>query len=175
MQLDLKQLFQGEPFAVIGNFPYNISSQIIFKILDDIELVPQLVGMFQKEFADRVISMPGKKDYGIPSLLTQVYYNCEKWLDLAPELFDPPPKVWSSIISLKRKEVIEKDFDHRIFKLLIKQSFQNRRKMLRNTISEFFPNGEIPQLPSFSRETATLRPEQLHYQDFIYLSKLAKI
>lgn len=165
LKLELDQLFEQEPLAIIGNYPYNISSQIIFKMLDYKDLVPEMVGMFQKEVAERIVAGPGSKIYGVISVLAQAYYEGELLIHIGPEAFDPPPKVQSAVIRLKRKENLEIDCDPKLFKRVVKQSFSQRRKMLRNTMKSFIKGDELLKDDFFQQ-----RPEQLSVADFVKLS-----
>jgi 16S rRNA (adenine1518-N6/adenine1519-N6)-dimethyltransferase len=167
MKVDLKKLFDGNQFIIIGNFPYNISSQIIFKMLDDIELVPQLVGMFQKEMADRVVAKHGSKTYGIISVLAQAYYDCELLFNVDRMEFDPPPKVQSAVIKMNRKADLNLGCDPILFKKIVKLSFGQRRKMLRNTLKNMVKDESMLLLPLFS-----LRPETLSVQQFVELTNM---
>lgn len=163
LKLDLNQIFQGN-LAFIGNFPYNISTQILFKMLDHKDRVLELVGMFQKEVAERVIAKPGSKIYGITSVFVQAYYNTEYCLSIGPEKFSPPPKVHSSVIRLSRNNVAKLDCDETLFFRIVKQTFNQRRKMIRNTLKSFgIKDG-------FESEFLTQRPEQLSVGDFIKLT-----
>jgi len=156
-----------EQFAVIGNFPYNISSQILFKVLDYKELVPELVGMFQKEVAERVAGKPGNKDYGILSVLVQAYYDAEYLFTVDRLEFDPPPKVQSGVIRIQRKPEQPFGCDEKKFKLVVKTAFNQRRKMLRGSIKSLLqPNQDITA-PVFSQ-----RPEQLSVQEFKDLTNM---
>ncbi len=170
LTVDLNEIFNGESFALVGNFPYNISSQIVFKALDNQGLVPFLAGMFQKEFADRVVSIPKKKAYGIPSVLVQLDYATEQWFDVPPEAFTPPPKVWSSVISIIKKNETQLEFDKKLFKNIVKTAFNNRRKMLRNTLSGF----AITDCEAWEK-MKTQRPEELHFTEFITLTNLIQL
>lgn len=161
LKLNLHKVFEGQPFYIIGNFPYNISSQIVFKMLNSYELVPEMVGMFQKEMADRIIAPPGSKTYGVISVLTQAYYRGETLMRLAPGAFNPPPKVHSSVIRLVREGVPELKCDHKLFRRIVKQSFNQRRKMLRNTLKSIVNNEELLKEDIFQE-----RPEQLSVRDF---------
>lgn len=156
----------SEPFAVIGNFPYNISSQILFRVLDMYERVPELVGMFQKEVAKRIASGPGSKEYGILSVLLQAHYDIDFLFTVPPEVFIPPPKVQSGVIRMKLKTNHQLKCDPVLFKKLIKTGFNQRRKTLRNSIKSLLPIDRtgIPYLD--------LRPEQLHYTQFVELTLL---
>lgn len=161
---DLEVLFSGEPFALVGNFPYNISSQIIFKMLDNLDLVPIMIGMFQKEVGDRICATPGTKKNGIISLRAQAFYTAESLFDIGPDAFSPPPKVQSSVIKLTRKADTTLGCDAKIFQHIIKASFGQRRKKLRNTLKSF--------LDDTSDEVFQQRPEQLGVEDFINIAQL---
>jgi 16S rRNA (adenine1518-N6/adenine1519-N6)-dimethyltransferase len=165
MKASLPKVFDGEPFYIIGNFPYNISSQIIFKALKHPDLVPEIVGMFQKEMAERIISPPGSKEYGVISVLTQAYYDGEMIIKVPPGAFNPPPKVQSAVIRLKRKKINDLGCDERKFKNIVKTSFNSRRKMLRNTLKSLVNDESI-----LSDKAFDARPEQLSVQDFINLT-----
>lgn len=165
LKLKLDEVFEAEPFAIIGNFPYNISSQIIFKMLDYKDLVPEMVGMFQKEVAERIIAAPGSKTYGVISVLAQAYYEGSFVLHVKPESFDPSPKVQSAVIRLERKENKEIDCNPSIFKRVVKQAFSQRRKMLRNTMKMFIKGDDLLRTDFFQQ-----RPEQLSVQQFVQLS-----
>jgi 16S rRNA (adenine1518-N6/adenine1519-N6)-dimethyltransferase len=159
--------FMGsEPFAVIGNFPYNISSQILFRVLDEYTHVPELVGMFQKEVAKRIASGPGNKDYGILSVLLQAHYDIEYLFTVPPQSFIPPPKVESGVIRMKLRENHELLCDPVKFKMVVKTAFNQRRKTLRNSIKSLLPlnASHFPYLH--------LRPEQLHFSQFVELTQL---
>lgn len=157
--------FLEKDTAIVGNFPYNISSQIVFKILDNYEKIPFMVGMFQKEMAERIASPHGSKEYGVISVLVQLLYDVKLEFDIAPTSFAPPPKVMSSVLSLKRKENIQLDFDFKLFRQIVKAGFNQRRKMLRNGLSGMVSK-EVLQQPIFMK-----RAEQLSVQDFISLTK----
>ena len=166
LKLDLSDIFT-ENFAIIGNFPYNISTQIIFKTLEYKNSVPELIGMFQKEVAERICEKKGSKKYGILSVLTQAYYDTEYLFSVPASVFTPAPKVVSAVIRLKRKEQIEIKYNEKLFFKVVKLSFQQRRKTLRNSLKSF-------NLSDFLREDAIfdLRPEQLSVKDFIYITDL---
>lgn len=151
-------------FAVIGNFPYNISSQILFRVLDMFERVPELVGMFQKEVAMRIASPPGNKDYGILSVLLQARYDIEYLFTVPPSSFDPPPKVDSGVIRMRLRPNHKLGCDEVFFKKVVKTAFNQRRKTIRNSIKSLLPpdSGQIPFLDR--------RPEQLHYSSFVELT-----
>ncbi len=159
LQTDLG--FMQNPTHVVGNFPYNISSQIVFRIIDEREKVQRMTGMFQKEVAQRIAAKHGSKDYGITSVLTQTYFRCEYLFDIHPESFTPPPKVMSGIIRLERIENLQLNFDETLFKRIVKAAFNQRRKTLRNSLKEFIGGKEIAVLEIFN-----LRPEQISVEQF---------
>lgn len=168
LQLNPEQLFDG-PVAIIGNFPYNISSQIFFKILEHKNLVPEVVCMLQKEVAARIASPPGSKVYGILSVLLQAFYNIEYLLSVPPEVFNPPPKVQSAVIRLRRNEVLQLPCNEKLFFRLVKQGFNNRRKTLRNALKPINLPEEMQDM-----KILNLRAEQLSVNDFIHLSNTAE-
>lgn len=165
LKLDLKKYFT-EPFAVGGNFPYNISSQILFKVIDYRNQVPQLVGMFQKEVAERVAAPPGSKTYGILSVLLQTYYSIEYLFTVHEHVFSPPPKVKSGVIRLVRNKVDKLPCDEKLFKQVVKTSFNQRRKTLSNSLKSILLNLK-PENEVFKK-----RPEQLSVQEFVDLTML---
>ena len=154
----------AEPFMVVGNFPYNISSQILFKILDWKEEVACMIGMFQKEVAERICSGPGKKAYGILSVLVQAFYHVHYLFDVEPRSFNPPPKVMSGVIDFIRKDDVPEMKSEAAFFRLVKTAFNQRRKMLRNAVKALFDETTL-QNDIFSK-----RAEQLSVQDFAKLS-----
>lgn len=164
LQLDLNALFPSEKISLIGNFPYNISSQILFKALDYKETIVQIVGMFQKEVAVRVCSPPGNRDYGILSVLLQAYYETEYLYDVPPDSFIPPPKVNSGVIRLKKKPQGSIGCDEVLFKKVIKTAFNQRRKKLSNTLSILLEGKKIDD------RIGHLRAEQLSWEDFVQLT-----
>lgn len=166
----LKWTLPSGQWSIIGNFPYNISSQIVFKMLDHRQQVKYLVGMFQKEVAERIVAPPGSKVYGILSVLTQAFYDGEYLFTVEKEAFNPPPKVRSGVIRLERKDGFELDCDERFFVQIVKQAFNQRRKMLRNTLKSFLTEENIPLVEAYLTE----RPEQLHFSDFVALAKALK-
>ena len=166
MKLDLNQFFKDEQFALIGNYPYNISSQILFKMLDYRDQIPEMVGMFQKEVAERVVAPAGSKTYGVISVLIQAFYEGEYLFTVGPENFNPPPKVQSGVIRLQRKASLDLGCDEKTFKMVVKQAFSQRRKMLRNTMKTLLSEGDILEDEFFNQ-----RPEKLSLQDFIQLTK----
>ena len=166
LKMNLDEIFQGE-FALIGNYPYNISSQIFFKVLDYKEQIPVVAGMLQKEVAQRICSVPGSKVYGILSVLLQVWYDCEYLFDVPPGVFAPPPKVTSGVIRLTRNSRTELGCDEKLFKSVVKTSFGQRRKTLRNSLAGMIrPGSALLQDPILA-----LRPERLGVEDFIALTR----
>ncbi len=161
--LDIDEPFE-EPFTVIGNFPYNISTQILFKVLDWKDKVPVVIGMFQKEVAERAASKEGSKIYGVLSVLIQAFYEVEYLFDVSNDCFTPPPKVQSGVIRLKRKTVTLPVKSDRAFKVLVKTAFQQRRKTLRNAVKSLF-TAEILQDELFDK-----RAEALSVEDFAALT-----
>lgn len=164
LQLDLDTLFHSEKISLIGNFPYNISSQILFKALDYKETVVQIVGMFQREVAKRICSPPGNKDYGILSVLLQAHYETEYLYDVPPGSFIPPPKVNSGVIRLKKKPQSSIGCDEVLFKKVVKTAFNQRRKMLSNALSSLLEGRKIEE------KIGHLRAEQLSWEDFVQLT-----
>ncbi|UII29390.1 16S rRNA (adenine(1518)-N(6)/adenine(1519)-N(6))-dimethyltransferase RsmA [Fulvivirga maritima] len=160
LRLDLSERL-GEKYVIIGNFPYNISSQIFFKVLEDKEKVVEVVGMLQKEVAERLASPPGNKNYGILSVLLQAFYDIEYLFTVGREVFDPPPKVQSGVIRLVRNERQTLDCDEDLFKRVVKQGFQNRRKTLRNALKPLNLTDEVKQLPVLNK-----RAEELSVKEF---------
>ena len=159
-------LSQTSKNLIIGNFPYNISSQIIFKILENYLLVGNLIGMFQKEVAERIISKPNSKEYGIVSVRTQLLYDVKILFDVSPNVFFPKPRVNSSVISMTRKKDININFDLKLFDRLVKLSFQQRRKKIKNSLKKLDIKENILEDSIFG-----LRPEQLSVNDFIRLTQ----
>ena len=166
LKLDLTAVFGSDAFAIVGNFPYNISSQIVFKVLENKTRIPFFAGMFQKEVAERICEPPGSKKYGILSVLSQLYYKTEYLFIVPPGVFNPPPKVDSAVIQMTRKEQLNLDCDEALLKKIVKLSFQQRRKTLRNSLKTL-------NLPDNLREDSIfdLRPEKLSGDDFIQLTK----
>lgn len=156
----------GEPFAIIGNFPYNISTQIVFKLLELREWVPEFSGMFQKEVAERICEQAGSKTYGILSVLTQAFYETEYLFTVSEHVFNPPPKVKSGVIRLKRKTNYHLNCDEGLFFSVVKTAFNQRRKTLRNSLKALLTD-EIKENPIFSK-----RPEQLAWQEFVAITKM---
>jgi len=157
-------VLNAEKVVIIGNFPYNISSQILFKVYENKEKVPEVVGMFQKEVAERIASKPGSKKYGILSVLLQAFYDIEYLFTVDENEFNPPPKVKSAVIRLIRNEVTHLNCDERLFKTVIKTAFNQRRKMLSNSLKQMMEGKLI------SPELAQKRPEQLSVAEFVDLT-----
>lgn len=166
LKLEFEELF-SDNFAVIGNFPYNISSQIVFKILENKHAIPEMVGMFQKEVAERIAAQKGNKIYGILSVLTQAYYNVDYLFTVHENVFTPPPKVKSAVIRLKRYRDKIEGIDDKFFFKLVKAGFNQRRKTLKNALKVL----NIPQHLE-SHEFLNLRAEQLSVENFINLARL---
>ena len=168
LKLSLDELFP-EKFNIIGNFPYNISSQIFFKILDHKDSIPEVVCMIQKEVAERIAEPPGSKTYGILSVLLQAWYDIEYLFTVDEHVFNPPPKVKSGVVRLMRNDVTDLGVDERMFKRLVKLSFGQRRKMLRSSLKSVF----MADPSVMERDVFRQRPEQLGVEDFIALTELA--
>jgi 16S rRNA (adenine1518-N6/adenine1519-N6)-dimethyltransferase len=166
LKLDLTNFFTQGEFAVIGNFPYNISSQIVFKTIEYRKHIPFFCGMFQKEVAQRICEKPGTKAYGILSVLCQLYYETEYHFNVSSSVFSPPPKVESGVLSLKRRENLVLDFDEKLLFRIVKTSFQQRRKTLRNSLKSL----NIPKI-ILEDSIFDLRPEKLSATEFIDLTK----
>lgn len=167
LQLNLRELEDGKEFALIGNYPYNISSQIFFKVLDYKEQIPVVAGMLQKEVAERICSAPGSKVYGILSVLLQAWYDCEYLFNVPPGVFNPPPKVTSGVLRLTRNGRKDLGVDERAFKTVVKTSFGQRRKTLRNSLKGLLG----AENPIMSTELMSLRPERLGVEDFVKIAK----
>ncbi|MEO5787949.1 16S rRNA (adenine(1518)-N(6)/adenine(1519)-N(6))-dimethyltransferase RsmA [Gelidibacter sp.] len=167
LKYNLKEVFGDEPFAIIGNFPYNISSQILFKTLEMRDQIPEFSGMFQKEVALRICSKEGSKVYGILSVLTQAFYDAEYLFTVPPSVFNPPPKVDSGVLLLKRKENFKLDCNEQLLFRVVKTGFQQRRKTLRNSLNSLDLSESLKSNPIFGK-----RPEQLSVQQFIELTQL---
>lgn len=176
LKMHLERTFQGSPFVLIGNYPYNISSQIFFKMLDYKELIPCCTGMIQKEVAERMAAGPGSKTYGILSVLIQAWYDVEYLFTVEPGVFNPPPKVRSAVVRLTRNETTDLGCDEKLFKRLVKTTFNQRRKTLRNNIKPLLSalEAESTEKPDFAELLADpimqKRPEQLSVEDFINLT-----
>jgi 16S rRNA (adenine1518-N6/adenine1519-N6)-dimethyltransferase len=169
LQLDFNNLFDNQPFAVIGNFPYNISTEILFKVLDHKNQVPEVVGMFQKEVAERIASKPRNKTYGVTSVLLQAFYNIEYLFTVNETVFNPPPKVKSAVIRLTRNDAQQLNCDEKLFKQLVKAGFNQRRKTLRNSIKGFKLKPEF-----LNNKYLTQRAEELSVEDFVALTNMVE-
>ena len=170
LQMDLHTVFDGQPFVLTGNYPYDISSQIFFKMLDNKELIPCCTGMIQREVAQRIASEPGTKAYGILSVLIQAWYNVEYLFTVDEHVFNPPPKVKSAVIRLTRNEVMDLGCDERLFKRLVKTVFNQRRKMLRVSLKQLLPADS--SFFTLHSSLLTKRPEQLSIPQFVELTNL---
>jgi len=166
LEMDFKSVF-ADRFAIIGNFPYNISSQILFKVLDNRQQVIEVVGMFQKEVAERCTAKPGSKEYGILSVFLQAYYKVEYLFTVKAGVFNPPPKVLSAVIRLTRNETEQLDCDEKLFWQVVKAGFNQRRKTLRNAVSAVIPKDRIPE-----DTLLDLRAERLSVADFVRLTNM---
>ena len=170
LKIDLTEYFGDEQIAIIGNFPYNISTQIVFKTLENRHLIPEFSGMFQKEVAKRIAEKEGSKVYGILSVLTQAFYDVEYLFTVPPTVFSPPPKVDSGVIRLTRKKNYTLPVDEKLFYRVVKTAFQQRRKTLRNSLKTMNLSDSLREDAIFAK-----RPEQLSVQEFISLtSKIEK-
>lgn len=166
LKLPLEDVFRGEPFLLIGNFPYNISSQIFFHMLEYRDLIPAAAGMLQKEVAERLAAPPGGRDYGILSVLLQAWYDIEYLFTVEPHHFCPPPKVRSGVIRLIRNKREALDCDELLFKQVVKTTFNQRRKTIRNSIAPLLGSGGLPD----DHPLAKKRPEQLGVEEFVKLT-----
>ena len=169
LKYDINEVFSNNPFAVIGNFPYNISTQIVFKTLELRDQIPEFSGMFQKEVAQRICQKEGSKVYGILSVLTQAFYKAEYLFTVSPNVFSPPPKVDSGVLRLTRKENYKLPCDEKLFFKVVKTAFQQRRKTLRNSLKTFNLSDNLREDVIFGK-----RPEQLSVKEFINLSILVQ-
>lgn len=166
LKYNIVDAFEKEPFAIIGNFPYNISTQIVFKVLEHRDYIPEFSGMFQKEVAERICEKKGTKAYGILSVLTQAFYETEYLFTVSEFVFNPPPKVKSGVMRMRRKENYQLPCSERKFFNVVKTAFNQRRKTLRNSLKSL-------QIPESMKEDPilSLRPEQLDVNDFIYITQ----
>lgn len=164
LEMDFGKVFK-DPFAIIGNFPYNISSQILFKVLDNRQQVVEVVGMFQKEVAERCTAKAGSKEYGILSVFLQAYYKVEYLFTVKAGVFNPPPKVLSAVIRLTRNSAEKLDCDEKLFWQVVKAGFNQRRKTLRNALSSLINKEKMTNEPMLD-----LRAERLRVEDFVNLT-----
>lgn len=169
LRMDLATVFDGQPFVLTGNYPYDISSQIFFKMLDNKHLIPCCTGMIQREVALRMAAAPGSKVYGILSVLIQAWYDVEYLFTVDEGVFNPPPKVKSAVIRMTRNDVTDLGCDERLFRRLVKTVFGQRRKMLRVSIRQMF-GAQKPDESFFAQEIMTKRPEQLTIRQFVDLT-----
>lgn len=166
LHMNLQRLFNGQPFVLIGNYPYNISSQIFFKMLENKDLIPCCTGMIQKEVAERIAAGPGSKTYGILSVLIQAWYHVEYLFTVQEHVFNPPPKVKSAVIRMTRNDTRELGCNEKLFRQVVKTTFNQRRKMLRNSIRPILGK----DCPLAADALFNKRPEQLSVQEFIGLT-----
>lgn len=181
LKMHLENTFNGQSFILTGNYPYNISSQIFFKMLDYKDLIPCCTGMIQKEVAERIATGPGSKTYGILSVLIQAWYNVEYLFTVHENVFNPPPKVKSAVIRMSRNETTDLGCDERLFKQVVKTTFNQRRKTLRNSIRPVLAiadnkleqqgNAQKDHSEFLAQEIFNKRPEQLSVTEFIALTK----
>ena len=166
LRMNLGEVFGGRQFVLTGNYPYNISSQIFFKMLDNKDLIPCCTGMIQKEVAERMAAAPGSKTYGVLSIMVQAWYDVEYLFTVSEHVFNPPPKVKSAVVCLRRNERQSLGCDERLFKRIVKTVFTMRRKMLRNGLRQIVGSDS----PLLTDELSSRRPEQLSVEDFIKLT-----
>ena len=171
LRMDLSKVFNGRQFVLTGNYPYDISSQIFFKMLDNKDLIPCCTGMIQREVAQRMASQPGNKQYGILAVLIQAWYDVEYLFTVDENVFNPPPKVKSAVIRMTRNHVNELGCDENLFKRLVKTVFNQRRKMLRVSLRQMFTQGK-PREGFYEQEMMTKRPEQLTIPQFVALTNI---
>ena len=171
LKMDLRQLFEGKPFALIGNYPYNISSQIFFRVVDHKDIIPLCSGMIQKEVAQRLAALPGSKDYGVLTVLIQVWYDVEYLFTVGNEVFNPPPKVQSAVIRLRRNNCESLPCSEKDFRTLVKNAFSMRRKTLRNALRALIHEWKPDEADAILSESLfDQRAEQLSLQQFIDLT-----
>lgn len=173
LQMDLTQIFDGKQFVLTGNYPYDISSQIFFKMLDFKDLIPCCTGMIQREVALRMAAAPGSKAYGILSVLIQAWYDVEYLFTVDENVFNPPPKVKSAVIRMTRNDVTDIGCDEQLFKRVVKTVFNQRRKMLRVSLRQIFNNGK-PMDGFYEQDIMTKRPEQLSIPQFVELTNMVE-
>ncbi len=172
LRMDLRTLFDGGQFVLTGNYPYDISSQIFFKMLDNRDLIPCCTGMIQHEVAVRMAAQPGNKQYGILSVLIQAWYHVDYLFTVEPDVFNPPPKVKSAVIRMMRNEVQQLGCDEQLFKRVVKATFNQRRKMLRVSLRQIFDAQHPASADFFQRDMMTRRPEQLSIPEFVELTNM---
>ena len=172
LRMDLHEVFGGQQFVLTGNYPYDISSQIFFKMLDNRDLIPCCTGMIQHEVALRMAAKPGNKQYGILSVLMQAWYDVEYLFTVESSVFNPPPKVQSAVIRLTRNGVTDLGCDEQLFRRVVKATFGQRRKMLRVSLRQLFDQQHQPSADFFQQDMMTRRPEQLTIKEFVDLTNL---
>ena len=170
LRMDLSEVFGGQQFVLTGNYPYDISSQIFFKMLDNKDLIPCCTGMIQHEVAVRMAAPPGNKQYGILSVLIQAWYDVEYLFTVEPDVFNPPPKVQSAVIRMTRNQTTDLGCDEQLFRRVVKTTFNQRRKMLRVSLRQLLPAECLSAIAE--SQFATLRPEQLTIPQFVELTNL---
>lgn len=170
LKMNLQRLFGGQPFVLTGNYPYNISSQIFFKVLDYKDQIPCCSGMLQKEVAERLAAGPGSKTYGILSVLLQAWYDVEYLFTVSEKVFDPPPKVKSAVLKMTRNDRKELGCDEKLFKTVVKTSFNQRRKTLRNSMKPLLGK----DCPDYALPIFDKRPEQLSVEQFVELTLISQ-
>lgn len=171
LRMDLSKLFDGKPFVLTGNYPYDISSQIFFKMLDFKDIIPCCTGMIQREVALRIASEPGNKAYGILSVMIQAWYDVEYLFTVDEGVFNPPPKVKSAVIRMTRNKTTDLGCDEQLFKRVVKTVFNQRRKMLRVSLKQIFSGKDVsPEF--FAQDIMTRRPEQLSVAEFVDLTNI---
>lgn len=174
LRMDLHKLFDGKQFVLTGNYPYDISSQIFFKMLDNRDLIPCCTGMIQREVALRIAAAPGSKTYGILSVLIQAWYDVEYLFTVEPNVFNPPPKVQSAVIRMTRNEVEHLGCNEDLFRRVVKTTFNQRRKMLRVSLRQIFDTQHPASSAFFAQDVMTRRPEQLSISEFVELTNLVE-
>lgn len=172
LRMDLSDVFEGRPFVLTGNYPYDISSQIFFKMLEYKDLIPCCTGMIQREVAQRMASKPGNKAYGILSVMVQAWYDVDYLFTVDEGVFNPPPKVKSAVVSLVRNGVTDLGCDETLFRRVVKTVFNQRRKMLRVSLRQLFNKETLPGVEFFGRDMMTKRPEQLDVARFVELTNM---
>lgn len=170
LRMDLKTIFNGNKFVLTGNYPYDISSQIFFKMLDNKDLIPCCTGMIQREVAQRMASAPGTKAYGILSVLIQAWYDVEYLFTVDENVFNPPPKVKSAVVRITRNSVTDLGCDWQLFRRVVKTVFNQRRKMLRVSLKQIF--SDAPSDGFYEKDIMTKRPEQLTISQFVDLTNM---
>ena len=174
LRMDLNEVFGGQQFVLTGNYPYDISSQIFFKMLDNKDLIPCCTGMIQREVAQRIAAAPGCKAYGILSVMIQAWYDVEYLFTVDEHVFNPPPKVKSAVIRMRRNGVDDLGCDWTLMRRVVKAVFNQRRKMLRVSLRQIFNAGNMPEPDFFAQEMMTRRPEQLSVQEFVQLTNMVQ-